>query len=267
LLPDFVFANFQSIGLRAAMPLSRIWQEQAVFAVPLLALSGGGILFALRMRPGGASREWQLSLAWLLASAFGLFMASTIYFYAYGALVPGAILTALPMFDRRHSWGLVIWSVIILGMVAGYDLPGRISGAREERAALADMARVLAPQVAGQSHCLYVFDGPTALYRLTGSGLPTRLIYPDHLNNALEAKALPVDPAQELERIFAQRPGAVVTSPDPVTVQNPATNAIVSRELATHYRALGRWKFRDRRLDLFARQPDADGLQPPCRRK
>ncbi|MEY2943498.1 MAG: hypothetical protein RLY97_1512, partial [Pseudomonadota bacterium] len=116
------------------------------------------------------------------------------------------------------------------------------------------------------SHCLYVFDGPLALYSMTNSSLPTSIIYPDHLNNALEIRALPVDSADEVSRILQQRPGAIVSSLDPVTVQNIPTNALVKAELSAYYRNIETINFQTRRLQLFARLPDADGVSPPCTR-
>ncbi|MGE3692487.1 MAG: ArnT family glycosyltransferase, partial [Novosphingobium sp.] len=224
-LDDFVYANFVSSGLRGVMPWSLVWLDQLALAVPQLALLAVGALAVWRSGGWGAFPYWRLTLAWFGAAVLGLFMVRTIYPYYYAALVPPAILAAVPMFSRPRI-GLAAWAVFFLGMLAGYNPVERFFWARDEQQVLGAMTIAIAPHVSAGSHCLYVFDGPTALYRLTGSGLPTRFIYPDHLNNALEAHALPVDPAREIERIFAQRPGAVVTSLDPVTVQNPKTNEI-----------------------------------------
>lgn len=264
-LDDFVFAQFVSIGLRTAMPFSWLIGEQSLLAIPVIAIAGGGIFFALRSRRRGeAPGLWWLALLWLAAGIAGLFMVRTIYFYYYGALVPAVILVGLPLFDQRNRWGLAAYGVILVGIVAGFDPVGRIAQAQSERQALHAMVQAMKPHVGRRSHCLYVFDGPTVLYRLAGSGLPTRIIYPDHLNNVLENRSLPVDPADEARRIFGQRPGAVVNSRDFIAPRNPATDAIVAGELASHYRLLGHWTVQGRQLDLYARRPDADGVAPDC---
>jgi len=190
-------------------------------------------------------------------------MVRTIYPYYYAIMIPPAVLAALPLLALPRI-GPIFWGLFFLGMLAGYNPVDRIGYARNERAVLARMASALKPHVGARSHCLYVFDGPTALYALTGSRLPSRIIYPDHLNNALERRALPVAQERELERVLAQRPGAIVTSRDPVTTQNPATNAMIRDELARHYRPIGQWTFVDRRLNAWARLPDADGKAPDC---
>ena len=265
-LDDFIFANFLSVGQRAAMPVGWLLGEQLIFAIPVIALAMGGVACALAARRRGEEPAslWWLALAWLGAAMAGLFIVRTIYTYYFGALVPALILAALPLFDRRNRWGLAAWAVVLGGMLAGFNPVQHAIDTVRDRAILARMAAAIAPHIGAGSRCLYVFDGPTALYRLTGSGLPTRFIYPDHLNNLLEARALPVDPAGEVTRIFAQRPGVVVTSADKVTPQNPATEMLVTRELAAHYRPLGQWIAQGRPLDLHVRLPDSDGQAPPC---
>ncbi len=264
---DFIFANFLSIGMRTAMPFSITWLDQLVFAIPILALAGGGSLYSLHIRAAPTSPMWRMAMLWLGISIAGLFMGSTVYPYYYAALVPATILCALPMFDRRHKLGMAIWMVVMLGMLAGFNPPERMLSAQQERADLARISNRLKPFVGKNAHCLYVFDGPVALYHLTSSGLPTRIIYPDHLNNALEMGALPIDPSSEVSRILHQRPGAIVTSLDPVTVQNLQTNALINNELAAHYRLIEIIKFQGRRLQLSARLADVGGYDPPCTRK
>ncbi len=264
---DFYFANFQSIGLRSAMPLSQNWGQLLLFAIPAIAIVFGGIVSRHRLSQGAPRSLWQLSLVWLGFSFAGFFMVSTIYFYYYAALIPATILAGLPLFDSNRRAGSIALAIVLGGMVIGYNPLSRLTVANADHASLQRMAQRIAPHVGPISHCLYVFDGPTALYRLTRSGLPTRLIYPDHLNNVLEARALPVDPVHEVIRIFAQRPGVVVISPDPVTAQNPATNAAVARELAEHYRQLGQWILDDRRLVAFERLADQDSIAPACTRR
>jgi hypothetical protein len=263
-LADFVFANFTSSTLREGMAWDAMLGDQIGLAIPLLALVAGGA-WAVRWESRGARLPvlWWLVLAWLMAAVSGLLMVRTIYPYYYAIMIPPAILAALPCIAMPRL-GPVFWGLFFLGMLAGYNPIERIGNARQERAVLAQMTAALRPHVGARSHCLYVFDGPSALYALTGSGLPSRIVYPDHLNNALEHSALPVDPARELARILAQRPGAIVTSQDPVTEQNPTTNAMIRDELARHYRHIGHWLFVDRRLNGYARLPDADGRAPDC---
>ena len=97
------------------------------------------------------------------------------------------------------------------------------------------LSETIAPLVDDKSRCLWVFDGPTALYRETGSCLPTRFIYPDHLNNALERDALGIRQIDEVRRILAQRPPAIVTADIPFTAQNEDVRALVTETVSTEY--------------------------------
>ena len=230
----FAFANFVSIGLRAPMPWQVTLGRQFSDLAPLLVIAGGGVLFAARARRP-MPLAWRLALAWLGAATAGLFMGTTIYTYYYAALVPPVVLVALPMFDMRRRANTVILAGVLVWMLATANPVRRLADAARDRAAVTAMADLLRPAVGDPAHPLYVYDGPTALYRLTGSALPSRFIYPDHLNNALEARALPVAPQAEIARILAHQPGAIVTSPVPVTLRNRATEAQVQAAIARDY--------------------------------
>lgn len=258
-LNAFLFANFLSIGLRAPMPAHYALAKQVIYILPLALLAAGGLLYA--RRPPVA---WWLALGWLIAASLGLFMGTTIYPYYYAALVPAAILVALPMLERANRLGPLLLGGILVWLLAVANPPKRFADTARERAALEQLTALARPHVGAQDHCLFVHDGPVALYRLTSSCLPTRLIYPDHLNNALEARALPAAPAAEVARILANRPGVIITSPQPVTVANPQTAALVRAELARHYTRVRTVPFQDRPIELWLRQSSggADTKKP-----
>ena len=251
--PAYIFANFQSIVLRAAMPMALAWKEQLIFAMPLIVLAAGGLIHSRSLAEAG---PWRLALAWLAVAIAGLFMGSTIYPYYYAALAPAVILVAMPMFDRAQSLGTLTLSVALVGLVLVFNPVAHFKASAKERAALSDMTAKLAPHIT-PGHALFVYDGPLALYGLTQSPLPTRLIYPDHLNNVLEARALPTYPAAEVTRILAGEPGAIVTTKDAITVRNQATEALVNRAISANYHAIGVVEFQDRHLALYARNGTA----------
>ena len=247
-LDGFIFANFISIGQRGGLPLALTLPRQFSDIAPLAALAFAGII---RRRHLPAAPVWTLALGWLVAGVAALFLSSTVYPYYYAALVPAVILVALPLFAGRTGGWLL---AAVLGWLLALCNPvHKWSEARAEQATLAEMAPAI-PTPA----CLYVYDGPLVLYRLTGSPLPTRLIYPDHLNNALEAGALPLDPAAEVARILANQPGAIVTSPQPVTLRNHATERLVQQALAKDYHLVGTRPFQQRPLALWLRRMPAN---------
>jgi hypothetical protein len=85
--------------------------------------------------------------------------------------------------------------------------------------------------------CIYVYDGYPALYKMTGSCLPTRYAFPGHLNTSDEgsANALGVDPVTELHRILSTDPEVIVDDAPVYRFYNPATRAIINRALSRDY--------------------------------
>jgi hypothetical protein len=99
-----------------------------------------------------------------------------------------------------------------------------------------------------------VFDGPAVLYRTTETCLPTRFVYPDHLNNALEARSLGVDQPAEISRILATRPGVVVTANHPMTVQRKVNLTLIRQTTQADYRPLITVSLHDREVTAWVRR-------------
>ncbi|MGO7251468.1 hypothetical protein ACCS63_34620, partial [Rhizobium brockwellii] len=81
--------------------------------------------------------------------------------------------------------------------------------------------------------CLYVYDGYPALYMLTHSCLPSKWVFPGHLNTQDEASraAIGVDPVAEIRRILATQPGAIVDDYPRFAFGNRATRAVLHEVL------------------------------------
>ena len=116
------------------------------------------------------------------------------------------------------------------------------------------LVAAIQPHVDEQEACLWVFDGPTALYSATGSCLPTRLIYPDHLNNALERNSLEVRQIDEVRRILDTGPPVVVTADRPFTQQNLETLEYVETTLPQGYIVIDEERIHDRGLAVWLRR-------------
>ncbi len=72
---------------------------------------------------------------------------------------------------------------------------------------------------------------------LTHSCLPTRFVFPGHLNTNDEAsaKALGVDPTAEVRRILATQPETIIDDAPAYELGNPETRALVEATLARDY--------------------------------
>jgi len=254
----FWFANFVSFFDRAPSPYGRFQGKQLIGAIPLAVLVGLGLYAALRLNPPRDWRTYGLYAGWGLATLGTVLLPSTVYLYYYGALVPAGALVALPLIDVRAPMRFVPAALLLLGMAWILNLPDRYVHSLDERRTEERLSATIAPYVGSEEDCLYVFDGPTTLYRTTGTCLPTRYVYPDHLNNALEIASLEVDQPKEIARILANRPGVIVTANFAVTFQRKENLALIAAATKRDYRPLitstlhGRWITAWVRRDLAA---------------
>jgi hypothetical protein len=232
----FWFANFVSFFDR--VPAGRFHREHLLALYPLAVPAIIGLYAALRLNPPRDWGTYALFAGWTLATIGTVLLPGTVYLYYFGALAPCTVLLALPLIDRRTRFGLIAAMLLVLGPGRLLDLPQRYDHSQAERRTEARLSAIIAPYVDSEQDCLYVFDGPTALYRTTGTCLPTRFVYPDHLNNALEIGSLGVSQTEELGRILATRPGVIVTADRPMTVQTEQSLALVATTVRRGYRPL-----------------------------
>ena len=234
----FWFANFVSFFDRVSPPNGRLRHDLVIGYIPLALLVLPGLYAAFRLNPPRDWAAYRLHAAWLLAALATVLLPGTVYGYYYAALVAPAILLALPMIDRKGPLRFVPAVLLLLFATQLYHPLNRLAGSLAERRVEARLSAAVAPFVGTHRDCLYVFDGPTVLYRTTGTCLPTRFIYPDHLNNALETPALGIDQAGEIARILANRPGVIVTANKPVTIQQTRNLALIREATQRDYRPL-----------------------------
>jgi hypothetical protein len=250
----FWFANFVSFFNRAPSPLGRLHGTLLIQIIPIAVITVLGLYASFRLRPPRDWGTYGLYAGWMLAALATTFLPATVYLYYYGALVPPAVLISLPLIDRKGPLGLAPAVLLLAGLWWLLNPPARYVQSLEERRAAGRVSAAIAPFVGSKRNCLYVFDGPAALYRTTGTCLPTRYIYPDHLNNALEAGSLGIDQTAEIARILAARPGVIVTANVPVTFQRKVNLALVGGAIRRDYRPLITAALQDREITAWVRR-------------
>ncbi len=250
---QFWFANFVSFFLREPSINGRFGAKHTLFIAPLIILVISGLYARYRLNPPRDLKVYHFFWGILLAALTTVYLPSTVYAYYFAALVPGVLLVALPFFDRRGPIGVIVLvasSLLLFGLLY---YPSRIDASIKHRWAMDKLVMSIKPHVDAEKRCLWVFDGPTALYQSTGSCLPTRFIYPDHLNNTLEHDALEVQQIEEVQRIFSTRPPVVVTADIPFTQQNAEVLGYVSSTLDQSYRVISSEPIHNRRLSVWLR--------------
>ncbi len=253
-LDAFLFANFFSFFTRAAADQGRWISSHAIGVVPLAVLVIGGLGAASLFNPPANRARYRLYLLWALASLASVLLPGTVYLYYYASLVAPAVLVALPLMNRDSRAGMVPGVLLLVLSLMILSLPTRYAQSMAERNAAEQLASAIAPHVGAADNCLFVFDGPTALYRMSGACVPTSYVYPDHLNNALESRALGVAQDWEVARILATMPGAIVTADRPMTTQNAAANAMVRGTIYLGYEEKISVRMHDRILTVWVRR-------------
>lgn len=249
----FWHANFVSFFDREQSEFGRLWPGHLTGAALMAAIIALGLYAALRLNPPRDRQLYALFAGWGLAAFASVMMPATTYLYYYGALAAPAALIALPLIDRTSPGRWLPATLLLAGLLVVVNPPERYAHSRDERRVEARLSDAIAPYV-GRDRCLYVFDGPTALYRTTGSCVPSRFVYPDHLNNALENHALGVSQPAEIRRILAHGPGVIVTSNLPVTIQCQECQAAVADAIGRGYRPLISVSLQERTTTAWVRR-------------
>jgi hypothetical protein len=259
---DFLFANFQSLYARGHLERWYMFRNMVwiyVVAMPLL----GAVVFGLSrlaLAQGQGRSDFPWLVAWCCSAFVGFMMIGNFYHYYFmPVLLVLALASAGNLTERR--WGLFIYAGLLLWPVA----IGLAPSPQDDRLRIASIHRLtdaIAPHVNAR-HCLYVFDGPTALYMTTHSCLLTRFAYPDHLSNGVESAALGVNAQAELDRVLARQPGAIVTAaPKLVPALNLTNVHELEKTLARDYYLAATDRHAWRTVKVWVRR-DEPGASPP----
>lgn len=254
-LQQFVFANFLSIFGKVPDPVSARIEGLLTIAGILLPL----VLVVVARRPRLFAPDF--ALAWLMAALAGFVVFGN--FLSPGNALPliaPLCLCAAPFFGMpaRRRWVAVpLMLFVALAGQAVIWISEANKGGRAEAMAVAEAAT--------PTHgCIWVYDGYPALYMLTKSCLPSRWVFPGHLNTANEASptAIGVDPTSEVRRILAIRPEVVVDDAPTYSLGNRTTHAILAAALERDYRLVRSVRTGRARFRLVYRRNDAEAPKP-----
>lgn len=260
----FVQANFLSILERSSdglgIALKRLgWMIACLVPLGLAAWLGRGMA-----RP--ASDEVRRFLdGWAIAAIVGVLLFGTWFdHYALPLIAPLCVLAAawfgdgaagLVLASGRTRWrvpaGIAMMALVTLVSLQIVNENRRSRGWGPQVAQMADFIR---PEL---KDCLYVFDGEPALYRLTGSCLPTRWPFPSHLSLTRESRAIGANPMAEVKRIMAARPEFVVANTRPDRDLNPEVLHYMTGLLARDYAPALEVPVGGRNRVVYRRRPGA----------
>jgi len=266
---QFWYANFVSFFLRNPIYESRFNASQIMWAVLLAMPLIGAAYYGSRVAAPRDKARYGFYALWSLSVVATVLLPKTIYMFYLGALAPCIALLATPFFARATIAGSGPALLLLMFNIHILNLPERYLTQAAERRDFTLFAAEVTRHVDARGRCLHVYDGPMALYRLSGGCTMTRVIYPDHLNNALETGAVGVDQVAELQRIIAGRPAIIVTASRSVTPQNPGSKRLIERTTNRDYRPIAHTRIATRIITAWARKdaggrgPDTTATAPP----
>lgn len=173
---------------------------------------------------------------WLAAALLGFAAVPNLYVhYSLPLLVPGCVAGAVAF--ARGAAGRVVFVALCAWAFIWYD-PSNFALNRQAQRDMQQLAML------GRSHGaergLLVFDGPVYLYAMTGAPFLSPLVFPHHLNHAIERNVSHIDTDQAVTAMLARQPGVVVMSLYPRNLPiNTVTTARVTAYIRSACRLVG----------------------------
>ncbi len=231
---EFVQANFLSILLKYepdGFSDLVFLKDSAVRLASLLLVMMFSLPLLIRRRTSGAPVFFLL--LWTAFAIADFFAIGGYYFhYALPLLVPAMIICA-PLLETSIGGpaGIAFFAYVCI-LATGFPPTGSKEHDEQSVSAMVEAARPYAAQ-----GCIYVNDGPPIVYLLTHSCLPTRYVFPGHLNEAAEAEA--THATQAMTDLLAARPSAIFVADRPlVHPRNPIAAAMLDAALASNYQRI-----------------------------
>lgn len=149
-------------------------------------------------------------LFWILAAFCGLVSVPAFHLhYSLPILVP--LCAASAAFFERRLIGIAAF--LLMAAIALHDTQAiDFDHARRSRHAMARLATDIREHGNGP---LFVYDGPSQLYALTGHRFLSPLVFSPHLEHAIEKDVSHLSTLTEVRRVLGLHPAVVVMSPIP----------------------------------------------------
>jgi 4-amino-4-deoxy-L-arabinose transferase-like glycosyltransferase len=268
----FLYANVLSVMRRGNVGTIELLQRLGMICLllsPLLiSLAWSEKVKAWR---GHARHAHNFLLFWFGAAVIGLLVFGTYYDHYALPLLVSLSAGIAPLFDHvRGTKRIGLW---VAGVLAAIGVIATGVGYRivTSRKGNADYIAQVVATIEANRHggSLYLYEGEPVLYLFTGAPAPTKFLFPNHLDEAIEGHAIGVDPVAEEKRILATKPQVIVDGslrPQYRTPErerrefdflNRATRAVLDPVLLRDYRLVAQFPLKKRYRRIWVRRQDA----------
>lgn len=194
---------------------------------------------------------------WAFVAVAGFLIFGTWYDHYVAPLLVPLMALAAPALGRGRPLRWLTHFMIGFGILAAAVVTiynTRHHGTSEQVEEAADMIRRAAATPTGQG-CAYINEGDPILYHMTNTCFVTRYVFPNHLNGMVDANALGVDAAQEIEATMRRHPQVVVMAAEPSSLPvNWKNRNLMFHHLNQDYQLVGLAKVGWRDLLVYRRK-------------
>lgn len=227
----YVYATFLSIlekqGWGHGLRVTAI-QVTAMGIAILFMLAAIGAL--RRMRTGKNPAASTFLGGWMVFALIGYLIIPNFFeHYALPMVVPLAVSAATLFEERTGRW-------VALAFIFSCVVQPQIWGRGYHVTAQDDFAAVSRTvEMARQGGCIFIGDGPAALYLKHPPCRSTRYLFPEHLSNFNETTSVDARTDVELTQVMATRPAVIVTQGGRDWRHSPAFKRF-EQSVTKHYR-------------------------------
>lgn len=248
----WLFANVDSIFLRGPALAADLQHEhrQILKIIGPLVVAGALASWLFRSAPGAAQRHF-VGL-WALAACGGVLIFGCRYtHYLLPTLAPLALVNCLLWSRAGGRFWLVLF--LIIGTLKAQKHIHNHSLANGNAATY----RALLAAMPEREGCLFIYDGPTALYDTAHWCGVTNHPFPAHFNEQSEAHATGMNPSAELDHVFARKPLYIMVQAPPPAGDNQTLRRQLRQTLAREYKEIYHSTGLEATLELYQRTPAA----------
>ena len=250
----FWLATREAFSANAAALGAHLDTDRLAMLLSLAGRSGCGLYGAIPTASSRTMSPQLLHALWFVAAIISALWQGDASPACYAMLVPGALLLAAPLFSSSSGSVLVITLSLLVSGAQILMLPAQYQEASSRNGEIGRFAAAISPLVDDRTRCLYVFDGPAALYRLSGGCVPTRLVDPRVLSDMTDKTDAIQTQERELSRILSSRPAVIVTTSTPTHRKNLAGLLQVGEAIRANYSPLASVQVGDLRYHAWHRR-------------
>lgn len=201
----------------------------AIIMIPIMACAALGWMTA-RGENRGKPMVAIMSL-WAIAAIAGFLAVPNFYNHYALPLVPVLSVLCAPYFANRPFAFYIGVFLIVWALATGQSFD--FSRGMRSKQQFDQTARVISANLNGGR--LYVFDGPPGLYAATGAKWTGRYVFPEHLSNGIERRALGTDASREIAKVLAAKPSVIVITNSPKPTLNLVNFEVLRAAIAREF--------------------------------